>query len=94
MENVLAALRTCCSLTLPVARQALRKLLPEPLRITPTTVDGRRTLRFEGVTTLGPLFEASIKVWRPHGDSNPGYRRESANPAGTHTRVMRLPSSV
>lgn len=49
----------------PVARQALRKLLPEPLRLSPATADGRRTLRFDGVTTLGPLLQ---KVWRPHGD--------------------------
>lgn len=47
------------------ARQALRKLLPEPLRLSPATADGRRTLRFEGVTTLGPLLQ---KCWRPHGD--------------------------
>ena len=59
----------------PVARQALRKLLPEPLRLSPVTAGGRRTLRFEGVTTLGPLLQ---KVGRPHGDSNPGYRRERA----------------
>ena len=57
------------------ARQALRKLLSEPLRLSPATADGRRTLRFEGVTTLGPLLQ---KAWRPHGDSNPGYRRERA----------------
>jgi DNA invertase Pin-like site-specific DNA recombinase len=41
----------------PVARQALRKLLPEPLRIAPVTVDGRRTLGFEGRTVLGPLLD-------------------------------------
>src|SRR4051812_16820878 len=41
----------------PVARQALRKLLPEPLRIAPVVVGGRRTLSFEGETVLGPLFE-------------------------------------
>jgi DNA invertase Pin-like site-specific DNA recombinase len=40
----------------PVARQALRKLLPEPLRMAPVTVDGRRTLGFEGRTVLGPLL--------------------------------------
>src|SRR5258708_3541092 len=44
----------------PVARQALRKLLPEPLGITPVTVDGRRTLSFEGVTTLGPLLDLAL----------------------------------
>ena len=43
----------------PVARQALRKLLPEPLKITPATADGRRTLSFEGVTVLGPLLDPS-----------------------------------
>ena len=45
----------------PVARQALRKLLPEPLRIAPDTIEGRRTLRFEGVTTLGSLFDPTYK---------------------------------
>src|SRR5579859_1680421 len=45
----------------PVARQALRRLLPEPLRVFPATVEGRRTLRFEGVTTLDPLLEPSHK---------------------------------
>src|SRR5690606_34326041 len=48
----------------PAARQALRKLLPEPLRIFQVTVDRCQTLRFEGVTTLGPLLQ---KAWRPHG---------------------------
>ena len=28
----------------------------EPLRISPATIEGRRTLRFEGVTVLGPLL--------------------------------------
>jgi hypothetical protein len=41
----------------PVARQALRKLLPEPLRIFPAKVDGRKTLRFEGATVRGPLVD-------------------------------------
>jgi hypothetical protein len=50
------------------ARQALRKLLPEPLRLSPDTADGRRTLRFDGVTTLGPLLQ---KAWRPHGELSP-----------------------
>jgi site-specific DNA recombinase len=57
------------------ARRALRTLLPERLRLTPATAHGRRTLRFEGVTALGPFLQ---KAWRPHGDSNPGYRRERA----------------
>jgi hypothetical protein len=55
------------------ARQALRKLLPAPLRLSPATADGRRTLAFEGVTTLGPLLQ---KVWRPHEDPNPGFATE------------------
>ena len=45
----------------PVARQALRKRLPEPLSFAPATIEGRRTLRFEGVTTLGPLFDPTYK---------------------------------
>lgn len=43
-----------------VARQALRKLLPEPLKMFPAVVEGRRTLRFEGATTLGPLFDTEV----------------------------------
>jgi hypothetical protein len=46
------------------ARQALRTLLAGPLRLRPTTADGRRTLSFEGETTRGPILQ---KVWRPHG---------------------------
>ena len=45
----------------PVARQALRKLLPEPLRVAPAIVTGQRTLRFEGMTVLGPLFDPAHK---------------------------------
>jgi hypothetical protein len=37
------------------ARQALRALLPAPLRLRPATADGRRTLAFEGVTTRAHL---------------------------------------
>jgi hypothetical protein len=44
----------------PVARQALRKLLAEPLKVFPAVVEGRRTLRFEGSTTLGPLFDTGV----------------------------------
>ncbi len=44
----------------PVARQALRKLLPEPLKIAPVTIKGHRTLSFEGVTTLGPLLDLAL----------------------------------
>ena len=44
----------------PLARQALRKLLPEPLKVFPAVVEGRRTLRFEGATTLGPLFDPEV----------------------------------
>lgn len=43
----------------PLARQALRKLLPEPLRIVPATVEGQRSLGFAGFTVLGPLLDAA-----------------------------------
>ncbi len=46
----------------PVARQALRKLLPEPLRVAPATITGQRTLRFEGMTVLGPIFDPAHKA--------------------------------
>ena len=45
----------------PLARQALRRLLDGPLRISPATVDGRRTLRFDGDTVLGPLVDPIYK---------------------------------
>lgn len=57
----LARFRDLLMADVPVARQALRKLLPEPLRVMPVTIDGRRTLRFEGRTVLGPLFEPTYK---------------------------------
>jgi len=44
----------------PIARQALRKLLPEPLKIAPVTIKGHRTLSFEGVTTLGPILDLAL----------------------------------
>jgi hypothetical protein len=47
----------------PVARQALRRLLIGKLRMSPVTVNGRRTLRFEGETTLGPLLDPGYKGW-------------------------------
>ena len=59
----------------PVARQALRKLLPEPSTVRPALVEGRRTLRFEGVTTLGPLFD-------------PGVYKGLASPRGFQHRLM------
>jgi len=40
-----------------LARQALRRLLDRPLRISPATVDGRKTLRFDGDTVLGHLVD-------------------------------------
>jgi hypothetical protein len=53
----------------PLARQALRKLLPQPLKVFPAVVEGRRTLRFKGSTTSAlSLRPAFIKVCRPHGD--------------------------
>ena len=46
----------------PLARQVLRKLLDgQPLRVSPVTVDGRKTLKFEGSTFLGPLAEPVYK---------------------------------
>jgi hypothetical protein len=45
----------------PVARQALRKLLRSPLRMSPVTIDGRRTLSFEGETVIGALLEPTHK---------------------------------
>ena len=60
----------------PLARQALRRLLPEPLLISPATVQGRRTLRFEGSTTLGPLLDPTYK-----GLASPrGFESRSAIP--------------
>jgi len=65
----LARYRELLHANTPVARQALRRLLPQPLRIRPVTVDGRNTLAFEGETVLGPLVEPlHVGTWRPHGE--------------------------
>jgi hypothetical protein len=53
----LSRFKQLLSADVPAARQALQKLLPEPLSVTPVTVQGRKTLAFEGTTVLGPLLE-------------------------------------
>ena len=46
---------------IPLARQALRKLLAGPIRFAPLTpADGRKTLTFEGATLLGPLTSVTL----------------------------------
>ena len=53
---------------IPVARQALRKLLAEPLVFSPVVVDGRKTLKFEGKTSAGVLIDSGdIEVASPRG---------------------------
>ena len=52
-----------------VARQLLRKLLPEPITLEPTP-DG---IHFRGRAAWGALLSASCKKWAwwcPRGDSN------------------------
>ena len=52
----------------PVARQALRKLLAEPIQFTPVMRDGRKTYSFEGKTRLGMLLEPGyIELASPRG---------------------------
>ncbi len=52
----------------PVARQALRKLLAEPIQFTPVTRDGRKTYSFKGITRLGVLLEPGyIELASPRG---------------------------
>jgi hypothetical protein len=54
---------------IPLARQVLRKLLGgEPIRCIPITRNGRKD----------SCLPRLAYQWRPHGDSNPGYRRERA----------------
>ncbi len=55
----------------PKARQALRKLLEEPLRFIPIERDGRNTYAFEGKTRVGALLAA-----------DPLFYREVASPRG------------
>jgi hypothetical protein len=49
-----------------------------------TTPDGKRDFTISGTVSLSvpakPLTMSpkTAKLWRPHGDSNPGYRRERA----------------
>ena len=68
-----------------LARQVLRRLLVEPIRCIPIVRDGRRDYAIRGVATTGAFLsgiwtKTAANRWRPHGDSNPGYRRESAPP--------------
>jgi hypothetical protein len=53
------------------ARQALRKLLASPARLVPVVAgDGRKTYRFEGETTVGPLLPpAFITLASPRGST-------------------------
>ena len=52
----------------PVARQALRKLLAEPMRFSPVTRGGRKTLTFEGSIKVGTLVDpVYIGVASPRG---------------------------
>ena len=66
----------------PLARQFLRRLLVEPIKCIPITRAGKRDFAIRGRATTGAFTSATLKLaansWRPHGDSNPGYRRESA----------------
>jgi site-specific DNA recombinase len=66
----------------PLARQVLRRLLVEPIKCVPISRDGKRDFAVKGRATTGALssFKAHVAAnsWRPHGDSNPGYRRERA----------------
>jgi hypothetical protein len=58
----------------PLARQALRAMLVGPIQHVE-----RDGYRLKGVTRLGALFDGeTASAWRPHGDSNPGHRRERA----------------
>ena len=54
---------------IPLARQGLRKLLGgEPMRISPVTRNGRRTLAFEGVVPVGMLLgDGYLEVASPRG---------------------------
>jgi hypothetical protein len=57
----------------PLARQALRRLLDGPLRVSPATVDGRKTLRFDGDTVLGPLVDPIYEGLASPGGFEPPY---------------------
>ncbi len=35
-------------------------------------------VEFDKTNVEKPALKAGFKYWRPHGDSNPGYRRERA----------------
>jgi len=52
----------------PVAGQALRKLLAEPMRFEPVELDGKRTYRITGKTKVGALLAGDhIRLASPRG---------------------------
>lgn len=52
----------------PLARQALRKLLVEPIEFRPVVLNGRKTYSFEGKTRIGALLDPGyIAMASPRG---------------------------
>jgi hypothetical protein len=53
---------------IPVARQALRKLLAEPMRFEPVVAEGRKTYKITGKTKVGALLDPNyIAMASPRG---------------------------
>ncbi len=51
----------------PLARQALRKLLPEPIRFVPQMIEGKRGFMLYGETKAGAIFSACPTGASPRG---------------------------
>lgn len=48
--------------------QALRKHLPEPLKVYPVVMGGRKTYAFRGKVRVSVLLDQVILRWRPQRD--------------------------
>jgi hypothetical protein len=72
-----------------LARQALRKLLAEPMRFEPVVAEGRKTYKIIGKTKVGALLDPNyIEMASPRGvESIPTLRADSP----FHIKNRRMP---
>ncbi len=70
LEAQAGRLKAALRADVPGARQTLRALLAEPLRLHPVLVEGRKAFRFEGQTRIGVLIDPGL-----YGTGSPGGTR-------------------